>query len=90
MGLFLGVEFVKPIDKKRKDHWGNVVIEPYGTLCKFVVDYLRFSNIVISRDGPDENVIKIKPPMVFGEKEADKLVMGIKKALKAAKASGQF
>lgn len=89
-GLFLGIEFVYPIDTNKIDHNGNVHIEPHGALCKFVVDYLRFSNIVISRDGPDENVIKIKPPMVFGVKEAELLINGIKNALRDAKASGKF
>ena len=55
-----------------------------------MVDYLRFSNVVISRDGPDENVIKIKPPMVFGKKEAEILINGIKNALVDAKKSGAF
>lgn len=89
-GLFLGIEFVKPIDPSKLDHNGNVHIQPFGALCKFVVDYLRFSNVVISRDGPDENVIKIKPPMVFGKKEAEILINGIKNALVDAKKSGAF
>lgn len=82
LGLFQGVEFV------RDNSVSN--LEAHSPLTKFVVDYLRFENIIISRDGPDENVIKIKPPMVFGQVEADKLIKGIRDALLAAQKLGKF
>ena len=31
------------------------------------------SLVIVSRDGPDENVIKIKPPLVFSKKDVDTL-----------------
>jgi len=31
----------------------------------------------LSTDGPDHNVIKIKPPLVFNKKNADELVKKI-------------
>jgi 4-aminobutyrate aminotransferase-like enzyme len=46
--------------------------------------------VIISRDGPDENVLKIKPPLVFNEEHADMLINGLCKALDAAKESGRF
>eukprot|EP00906_Rhabdomonas_costata_P010883 RCo015309 len=82
MGLFRGVEFVR--SNSAEDPL------PYPDLTKFVVDYLRYINVIISRDGPDENVIKIKPPLVFGVAEADQLVAGIEEALAAAQASGKY
>lgn len=35
---------------------------------------MREQKILISRDGPDSNVLKFKPPMVFTIKDADRLV----------------
>ena len=37
-------------------------------------ELLRDQGILISTDGPLHNVLKIKPPMVFTEKNADFLV----------------
>ena len=34
---------------------------------------LRYKGILLSTDGPFNNVIKIKPPMVFNKKNADVL-----------------
>ncbi len=79
-GLFLGVEFVSPW-KNKNDPLAQQIM-PDANLCKFVVDYLRFAHrIIISRDGPAHNVIKIKPPLVFGRPEADKLVSSIRSEL---------
>ena len=38
-------------------------------------------HILLSTDGPYENVLKIKPPMVFGFKEVDRLVSTMKEVL---------
>lgn len=35
---------------------------------------MREEKILISRDGPDSNVLKFKPPMVFSIKDADRLI----------------
>lgn len=35
---------------------------------------MREEKILVSRDGPDSNVIKFKPPMVFSTQDADRLV----------------
>lgn len=35
---------------------------------------MRDEKILISRDGPDSNVLKFKPPMVFTAQDADKVV----------------
>ncbi len=72
-GLFLGVELNYSISKND--------MTPFAELCKFIVDYLRYDGVIISRDGPDHNVLKIKPPLVFGFKEADVLLQSIRSAL---------
>jgi len=35
---------------------------------------MRQDGILLSTDGPARNVIKIKPPLVFGGDDADRLV----------------
>ena len=82
VGLFQGIEFIK----SRM----NNNLEPHADLCKFVVDFLRYQRVIVSRDGPDENVIKVKPPMVFSKTDVDTLVEGMDKALSAAVSLGIF
>ena len=42
-----------------------------------VVNQMKDSGILISSDGPDHNVIKIKPPMIFSKDNAHELVSKI-------------
>jgi 4-aminobutyrate aminotransferase-like enzyme len=60
-GLFLGVELVR--DRE--------TLEPATTEAGDVVNRMREAGVLASTDGPFDNVIKIKPPMVFGPGEAD-------------------
>ena len=39
-----------------------------------IVNDMKDRGILISTDGPDHNVIKIKPPMVFTKDNADQLL----------------
>lgn len=34
----------------------------------------RANNVLVSRDGPKGNILKFKPPMVFNQLDADRLV----------------
>ena len=71
-GLFLGVELVK--DRETK--------EPYPELAKEIKERLKAEfGIMIGTDGPDNNVLKIKPPMCFSRENADQLVQGIRAIL---------
>jgi 4-aminobutyrate aminotransferase-like enzyme/Ser/Thr protein kinase RdoA (MazF antagonist) len=63
-GLFLGVELVRDHDSR----------EPATDEARYVVDRAKDHGILLSTDGPDRNVIKIKPPLVFAEADADRLV----------------
>ncbi len=56
-GLFLGIEFVL-------DH---NTLQPAPRHASYVVERMKECGILVSTDGPFHNVIKIKPPMVFGE-----------------------
>jgi len=46
-----------------------------------VVDRLRETRILIGRTGPREDVLKIRPPLVFDEEHAATLVDGLRRAL---------
>ncbi|CAB0010743.1 unnamed protein product [Nesidiocoris tenuis] len=60
-GLFIGVELVE--DRETK--------EPATALANHVITRLKESKILMSSDGPDRNVLKLKPPMVFNKEDAN-------------------
>jgi len=61
-GLFLGVELVR----------GSRV--PATQEAARIVNQLRERGILLGTDGPDHNVLKIRPPMPFSEADADLLL----------------
>ena len=63
-GLFLGVELVTSRDTR----------EPAAAEASFVVNRMREEGILIGTDGPFHNVLKIRPPMPFEAKDANRLV----------------
>ena len=70
-GLFTGIEFVR----ERED------LEPAADLADAAVQRMRDKGILLSTDGPDHNVIKMKPPLVFSETDADLLVSNLDEIL---------
>jgi ethanolamine-phosphate phospho-lyase len=81
-GLFQGIEFVKT----KQTH----NMQPHGELAKFLVDFMRHERVIASRDGPDGNVIKFKPPLVFSKENVDTLVTSLNRGLEAATRLGIF
>jgi 4-aminobutyrate aminotransferase-like enzyme len=63
-GLFVGFELVR--DRSSR--------EPDGELAEELVNRAVGRGVLLSTDGPDHNVIKIKPPMVFSSADADRLI----------------
>jgi len=59
-GLFLGVELNRD----------PVTLEPAGAEADRVINEMKEIGILLSTDGPNHNVIKIKPPLVFNEENA--------------------
>jgi len=47
---------------------------PLAEHAVYLCNRMNDHGILMSIDGPDENVIKIKPPMVFSEENADELI----------------
>ena len=71
-GLYIGVEFVSDRDAKVPD----------PDIARSVVERLRLHDrILLSVDGPDHNVVKIKPPLVFAAADAQRLVAALDTAL---------
>jgi len=76
-GLFLGVELV--LDRTTR--------EPATLAAGQIVNHMRQLGVLASTDGPDDNVLKFKPPMVFGHPEADHL-LAVTEAALAARSTG--
>ncbi len=70
-GLFIGIELVR--DRN--------TLEPATHEANRIINHMRELGVLVSTDGPYDNVLKIKPPLVFGIKEADALLESLESAL---------
>jgi 4-aminobutyrate aminotransferase-like enzyme len=61
-GLFLGIELTD------KD------LNPQGEKAAYLADRMKDLGILMSTDGKENNVMKIKPPLVFNRSQADQLL----------------
>jgi len=68
-GLFLGFELV---DSEKN---------PLGDKADYLANRMKDHGILMSTDGPDHNVLKIKPPMVFTLENAEELLFYLGKVL---------
>ncbi|MGK0220601.1 MAG: 4-aminobutyrate aminotransferase-like enzyme/Ser/Thr protein kinase RdoA (MazF antagonist) [Planctomycetota bacterium] len=59
-GLYLGIEVVKDPHTR----------EPDAAALTSILEQARAQGILLSADGPDHNVMKVKPPLVFDEIDA--------------------
>ena len=60
-GLFIGIDFI----------FNGDLLLPNPKLATKLINSLRLKGILLSTDGPFNNVIKIKPPLVFNKDNAD-------------------
>ena len=60
-GLFVGIDLV--LDRETR--------KPAPLQASYVVNRLRDRGILAGTDGPHHNVIKLRPPLVFSELDAD-------------------
>lgn len=67
-GLFLGVELSRDG-------------QPATRQASYLINAMRARGILMSTDGPDHNVLKIKPPMSFGRRAADVLADELERVL---------
>lgn len=63
-GLFVGIELV--LDRKRRT--------PATAEAKYVVYRMKEQKIIVSSEGPDYNILKLKPPMCFSVDNANQFV----------------
>ena len=63
-GLYLGVELVRDPATR----------EPAGDLARYVSLRMRQKGVLIGTDGPQGNVLKIKPPITFTDADVRRLV----------------
>jgi 4-aminobutyrate aminotransferase-like enzyme len=66
-GLFLGIELV---DGK---------MNPLEAQTNYLANRMKDYGILMSTDGLDHNVLKIKPPIIFSKKNAEELIFYLKK-----------
>ena len=71
LGLFIGAELVLDPDTRA----------PATDTAARVVNEMRERGILLSTDGPFDNVIKIKPPLVFTAADADRVVSELESVL---------
>ena len=62
-GLFLGFELV---DRNK---------QPLHNEATYLANRMKDLGILMSTDGKDNNVLKIKPPLVFSKENADELIL---------------
>ena len=70
-GLFIGVEFVT--DRASQS--------PGTQITKDLIEFARENGVFLSSDGPAENVLKIKPPMIIGKAEVDQFLDVLQRGL---------
>ena len=68
-GLFLGIELVDPN------------LKPLAAQTDYLANRMKEHGILMSTDGPDNNVLKIKPPIVFTKENAEELIFYLHKIL---------
>lgn len=75
-GLFVGFEIVKSKSCRT----------PATQEAQWIVDRMKsVHRVLISSDGPHENVLKLKPPMVFSKENADEFFVAFEECLKFVK-----
>ncbi len=77
-GLFSGIELVR--DRE--------TLEPATAEAGWIVNHIRRQGVLASTGGRFDNVLKFKPPMVFGRAEADILIDALEVAFADLAAGG--
>lgn len=72
-GLYLGVEFSHTDDE----------LTPDPLTASAVVNAMREDGVLISVAGPNGNVLKIRPPLVFDDSDADRFLSSFELAVRA-------
>lgn len=71
-GLYIGVEFSDP----------DMELTPAPDITGRVVNAMREEGVLISAAGPQGNVLKIRPPLVFDGADADRLLSAFERVIR--------
>jgi 4-aminobutyrate aminotransferase-like enzyme len=71
LGLYLGIELVRD----------RSTLEPADTEAAYVIERMRHLGVLVSTDGPFHNVLKIKPPLVWTDSDADRFLTTLDRVL---------
>jgi len=63
-GLFIGVELVNDRESRT----------PATQQASYIKDRMRARRVLLGTEGPDDNVLKIRPPMTFDASAASRLL----------------
>jgi 4-aminobutyrate aminotransferase-like enzyme/Ser/Thr protein kinase RdoA (MazF antagonist) len=66
-GLFLGIELV------------DEEMNPLAEKTDYIINRMKDFGVLMSSDGPDHNVIKIKPPITFTKENAQEVIFYLQK-----------
>lgn len=77
IGLFIGVDLVT-------DHEGRT---PATSAAEFVMNRLRDLRVLVGREGPDDNVLKIRPPLTIEADDIDMILDRLDLCLREAGAA---
>jgi 4-aminobutyrate aminotransferase-like enzyme len=69
-GLFLGIELTNPD------------LKPQTQKAAYLANRMKDLGILMSTDGKEVNVMKIKPPLVFSRSQADMLLEALKRVFR--------
>ena len=72
LGLFSGFELVRD----------RATLAPATDAATYIVNRMKDHSILLSTDGPFENVIKIKPPLCFDEGNVDFMLAMLDKVMR--------
>jgi 4-aminobutyrate aminotransferase-like enzyme len=61
MGLMFGVEFVQDRSTRTPD----------PLVAAYVMQRMKSLGVLVSTDGPNRNVVKMKPPLCFSEDDGE-------------------
>ncbi|MEO5761901.1 MAG: aminotransferase class III-fold pyridoxal phosphate-dependent enzyme, partial [Vicinamibacteria bacterium] len=71
LGLFIGIELVRDRESR----------EPAPLQARYVVNRLRELGVLTGTDGPHENVLKLRPPLVVSESDVDLFVAALDRVM---------
>ncbi len=70
-GMFLGVELVRD----------RATLAPADWETAYIVERMKELGVLVSSEGPLGNVLKLKPPLVFGRVEVDRFMQALAEVL---------